>query len=136
VSSALQFAGSGLVFWAGLIVLLGLALAARWNSRAKYARAASFVLVGDLWEVSSLHPRRAVYGTLFEVVARNPSTEAGPDSWEMRRAPPGPAVFRTLYMHRGARMRGDWVLVFREGRPVGNPRLRSAHSESLRKVTA
>lgn len=51
---------------------------------------------------------------LYEVVKPNINTEAGPDSWVMRRCEDG----KTAYMHHGQRMAGEWILMMREGEPM------------------
>ena len=58
------------------------------------------VVVGSTWFSVG-------YSDLFKVVRDSSGIETGPDSWEMKSAYTG----RTLYMHHGGRVRGDWLHV-------------------------
>lgn len=81
------------------------------------------VEVGDVWECvgtrgdcGCLVPDPRNVGT-YVVEAANVNTEAGPDSWLMRRVGRGDGAWfpdysesgALKYMHRPSRMRGEWV---------------------------
>lgn len=97
-----------LVLFAAL-VLLALLAWAWWRCRED-RRARAFVCEGDLWELVD----GSRFAGLYEVVKANCSTEAGPDSWEMKHATTG----RRFYMHGDARASGRWILCMRDGVPM------------------
>lgn len=93
-----------------LPLVIGLALLVAGALRIRLAKAAALtgVRVGDLWEFVDGRNRG-----VYQVVRPNDSIEAGPDSWVM-----DGNGGRTCYMHHNQRVRGDWVLVMRDGVPT------------------
>jgi len=63
-------------------------------------------MIGTFWYTSP-GPFDAPGASVYCVVAPNINTEAGPDSWEMRRIDGK----HTKYMHHKARLRGEWIPV-------------------------
>lgn len=92
-------------------IITGISILAFIVTKRSMERRLSGVRLGDLWEIQS-----GRWPGVYEVVAANIDTEAGPDSWVM-----GPLFgggHRVVYMHHAARVAGDWVLVMRNGVPT------------------
>lgn len=81
-------------------------------SRRRYREAASTVHIGDLWE--RLNSERPEHDGCWEVTQPNNSRES-PESFVMTRFQ---GKSSTIYMHRSARLRGDWALRLRDGKPI------------------
>jgi hypothetical protein len=116
----------GLVAVVSILVAVAFDMAERWlvNRRSSIgddANAREDVAVGDVWEhVGDYRP-----GLTYVVAAPNSNTEAGPDSWVMRRVQLilGFGGFEVVecaeylnhryggvkYMHRKHRLQGDWI---------------------------
>lgn len=104
-----------LVFFVGLMVGM---MPVLWLTKQLEAEVRSHVQVGDLWEWVGPPSRffESEGFRMFEVERANSNTEAGPDSWVMRSI----ETKRICYMHHGSRLKGNWILAYRDG-PMRRP---------------